>query len=103
MEANMAKVGIAVGVIGSTTRAALLVALSALTLAAAAIATRQAFAQEPADGEATALSADALAELVGPIALYPDDLVGIVLPASTYPLQVVQAARFLDERAKNPN
>jgi hypothetical protein len=99
----MARVGIAVGVIGSTTRAALLVALSALILAAAAVATRQAFAQEPADDEVTTLSADALAELVGPIALYPDDLVGIVLPASTFPLQVVQAARFLDDRAKNPN
>lgn len=43
-------------------------------------------------------SADDLAELVGPIALYPDDLVAIVLPASTYPLQVVQAARFLEAR-----
>jgi hypothetical protein len=96
----MARVGIAVGVIGSTTRAALLVALGAVTLGAA-VATRQAFAQEPADEQVTLLSADALAELVGPIALYPDDLVGIVLPASTYPLEVVQAARFLDERAKN--
>ena len=38
---------------------------------------------------------------MGPIALYPDDLVAIVLPASTYPLQVVQAARFLEDRAKN--
>jgi hypothetical protein len=42
-----------------------------------------------------------LAELVGPIALYPDDLVAIVLPASTYPLQIVQAARFLEERKSN--
>ena len=38
-----------------------------------------------------------LEELVGPIALYPDDLLAIVLPASTYPLQVVQAGRFLEE------
>jgi hypothetical protein len=106
MEAYMARVGIAVGVIGSTTRAALLVALGALTLGAV-VATRQALAQEPVQAqdsdEVTLLSADALAELVGPIALYPDDLVGVVLPASTYPLQVVQAARFLDERAKNAN
>ena len=42
-------------------------------------------------------------DLVGPIALYPDDLVGIVLPASTYPLQVVQAARFSTQRKKNPS
>ena len=38
-----------------------------------------------------------LEELVGPIALYPDDLLAIVLPASTFPLEIVQAARFLDE------
>lgn len=38
-----------------------------------------------------------LEELVGPIALYPDDLVAIVLPASTFPLQVVQAARFREQ------
>lgn len=37
-----------------------------------------------------------LQEIVGPIALYPDDLIAIVLPASTYPLQIVQAARFLE-------
>ena len=42
------------------------------------------------------LSAAELAELVGPIALYPDDLLAIVLPATTYPLQLVQAQRFLD-------
>ncbi len=42
------------------------------------------------------LSAAELEELVGPIALYPDDLVSIVLPASTYPLQIVQAARYLE-------
>ncbi len=33
--------------------------------------------------------------LVGPVALYPDTLLAIVLPASTYPLQVVQADRYL--------
>ena len=43
------------------------------------------------------LSATELEELVGPIALYPDDLLAIVLPASTYPLEIVQAARFLQQ------
>ena len=38
-----------------------------------------------------------LEELVGPIALYPDDLLAIVLPAATYPLQLVQADRFLQD------
>jgi hypothetical protein len=41
------------------------------------------------------LSYAELQDLVGPIALYPDDLLAIVLPASAYPLQVVEASRFL--------
>lgn len=45
----------------------------------------------------TPLTPAALEELVGPIALYPDDLVAVVLPASTFPLQVVQAARFREQ------
>jgi len=51
-------------------------------------------AQAPADA---LLSSAELQELVGPIALYPDDLLAIVLPASTYPLQLVQAQRFLND------
>ena len=46
--------------------------------------------------------AEALDPLVGPIALYPDDLIAIILPASTNPLQLVQADRFLDKRKANP-
>lgn len=45
------------------------------------------------------LGAAELEDLVGPIALYPDDLLAIVLPASTYPLEIVQAARLLDDHA----
>lgn len=37
-----------------------------------------------------------LDELLAPIALYPDPLLTQVLIASTYPLEVVQAARFVD-------
>ncbi|MEQ8690234.1 MAG: DUF3300 domain-containing protein [Pseudomonadales bacterium] len=44
----------------------------------------------------TELSHDELVKLAGPVALYPDDLLAIVLPASTYPLQVVAAARYRD-------
>ena len=43
------------------------------------------------------LTPSELEDLVGPIALYPDDLLAVVLPASTYPLEIVQAARFLDD------
>jgi hypothetical protein len=38
-----------------------------------------------------------LEDLVGPIALYPDDLIAVVLPAAAYPLQIMEAARFLEE------
>ncbi len=48
------------------------------------------------DAELPILSAAELEDIVGPVALYPDDLLAVVLPASTYPLQVVQAARFLE-------
>ena len=47
------------------------------------------------------LSPQELEKLVGPIALYPDELVGIVLPASTNALQVVSAARFLQKQKKD--
>ncbi|MEL7310702.1 MAG: DUF3300 domain-containing protein [Pseudomonadota bacterium] len=39
---------------------------------------------------------DELQNLVGPIALYPDDVLAVLLPAATYPLQIVEAQRFLD-------
>lgn len=48
------------------------------------------------------MQAEQLEQLVAPIALYPDDLVAIILPASTNPLQIVQADRFLEQRKSNP-
>ena len=36
-----------------------------------------------------------LEKLLMPIALYPDALIATMLPASVYPLEIVQAARFL--------
>lgn len=36
-----------------------------------------------------------IAELLAPIALYPDPLVAIILPASTFPADIVLAARYL--------
>ncbi len=53
---------------------------------------------EPEHAEGPSLlDAAELEELIGPVALYPDDLLAIVLPASTYPLEIVQAARFLEQ------
>lgn len=44
-----------------------------------------------------------LEQLVGPVALYPDDLIAIVLPASSYPLQIVEAARYLEAHEVSPD
>ena len=40
-----------------------------------------------------------LDQMLAPIALYPDDLLTNVLMASTYPLDIVQAARWRKESA----
>ena len=81
------------------------------TLVAAILAvTVPAFAQQqatapagqaaPAPAAAKAFSQQELDELLAPIALYPDALLAQVLMASTYPLQVVEAARWVKA---NPN
>ena len=55
----------------------------------------------PAAGaEQPTLGAEQVAELVAPIALYPDALLGQVLTASTYPLEVVKAARWSQANPK---
>ncbi len=61
-------------------------------------------AQAPAveGGAPPPMPAEELDQLVAPIALYPDDLVAIILPAATNPLQLVQADRFLDKRKADP-
>jgi len=46
------------------------------------------------------LRPEELDQLVASIALYPDDLIAQILAASTYPIEVVQAARFVKENAK---
>ena len=38
-----------------------------------------------------------LQKLVEPIALHPDPLIAMILPASAYPLEIVQAARFVKD------
>jgi len=56
-------------------------------------------AQTTAHGSsAQLLKPEQLEALVAPIALYPDELLANVLAASTYPLEVVQADRWLKER-----
>jgi len=53
-----------------------------------------------APAQAEPFKPEEIEALVAPIALYPDDLLSQVLMASTYPLEVVQAARWVKA---NPN
>jgi hypothetical protein len=82
-----------------TTFAASFVLLAAMWAAPAALAQQSAPPpqQQPA---AQPLSAQQLDQLVAPIALYPDNLLGQILTASTYPLETVMAARW---SSANPN
>ncbi len=78
--------------------------LVSLAACAAMICAPLAAAQAPAasGSAAEAPSPEELDKLVGPFALYPDDLVALIVPASTNPLQIVQADRFLEKRKKDP-
>jgi len=51
----------------------------------------------PAPSGEQLLKPEELDALVAPIALYPDNLLSLVLMASSYPLEVVQADRWLKE------
>ena len=68
------------------------------------------WAQDASQQDATAatdaaepLTLDELKILAARIALYPDDLVALCVAASLYPLQIVQAARFLEDKKKTPD
>jgi len=49
------------------------------------------------------LSAEELEILVARIALYPDDLVSVIVSSSLYPLQIVQAQRYLNDVKTKPD
>jgi hypothetical protein len=57
----------------------------------------QAAKEETAQEEGPLFRPEEIDQLVAPIALYPDSLLAQVLAASTYPLEVVQAARFVQQ------
>ncbi|MGY4464648.1 hypothetical protein ACVWWK_000330 [Bradyrhizobium sp. LB9.1b] len=57
----------------------------------------QAQPANPPAPTAELLKPEQIEALVAPIALYPDELLANVLAASTYPLEVVQADRWLKE------
>ncbi|MGA8577992.1 MAG: DUF3300 domain-containing protein [Bryobacteraceae bacterium] len=49
----------------------------------------------PAHAQAAALAPQQLDDLVAPVALYPDPLLGQVLAASTYPVELMEAQQWL--------
>jgi hypothetical protein len=65
---------------------------------APAAAPAQAEAEQPA---AALLSEDELEVLVARIALYPDELVAAISAASLFPLQIIEAQRFLEAKKKS--
>ena len=79
-----------------------------LIAAAIAVAVPPALLSQSAPGTPNAgvtsqgLSAEQLENIVAPVALYPDDLLAIVLPSATTPLEIVKAQRFLDRRKSDP-
>jgi hypothetical protein len=58
-----------------------------------------AYAQGPADTRNSGPTTTELHQLVAPIALYPDSLVGQILAASSYPTQIVEAQRWLQNNS----
>ena len=70
------------------------------------VAQEQVAAAGAGDNAATSpepLSADEMEVLVARIALYPDDLVAAIVAASLYPLQIVQAERYLTQVQTRPD
>ena len=59
-----------------------------------------ALAQEAQSEQTQEFSKEKLEQLVAPIALYPDSLLSQAFMASTYPLEVVQAARWVKANPK---
>ncbi|MEW6571770.1 MAG: DUF3300 domain-containing protein [Nitrospirota bacterium] len=54
--------------------------------------------EEPGESEETyRFNKEELTQMLAPIALYPDSLIAQILMASTYPLEVVEAERWLRE------
>src|SRR5829696_8509731 len=67
----------------------------AIMIAWPGIATAQTTDAKPVEPEQALLKPEQLDALVAPIALYPDGLLANVLAASTYPLEAVQADRWM--------
>lgn len=83
-------------------------AVSAAVTCLEFVAPQNIFAQDgaPATEQSETAAPLTLAELkilAAPIALYPDDLVALCIAASLYPLQIVQAERFIEDKKNSPD
>ncbi len=86
----------------SLATAALLLSVTAAPVFVAPVRAQDASqtAAAPADADDDApdlLTEDEMEVLVARIALYPDELVAVITSASIYPLQIIEAQRFLDQ------
>ena len=72
-------------------------ALIVVTIGCDAVAIQE--AQQMPAIQPVQYSSENLQRLVAPIALYPDELVAQVLAASTYPTEVVEADRWLQQHS----
>jgi hypothetical protein len=77
------------------------VAIAAFLFAAAVLGQNSAAPPGPAQAEpAKLLSGQQLDDLIAPIALYPDPLLGEVLAASTYPFEIAEAQQWVQDHPK---
>ncbi len=77
-------------------------AVTILCVASLVVQQPYAFPQQPQSGpsqDQSKLNAEQLESLVAPIALYPDPVLSQTLVASTYPLEVVEAGRWLKQHS----
>ncbi len=85
---------------------AIAIATLVLALGASSRSSAQASPESPSGApieQSSAISAQDLANLVAPVALYPDALLAQVLVASTYPLEVVEAQQWLQQNKNLPD
>ncbi|WP_303980611.1 DUF3300 domain-containing protein [Dongia mobilis] len=78
-------------------------AISGLALPRVASAQETISEEQPAGAELALLGAAELEQLVAPVAFYPDEVLAVTLPAATYPLDIVQASRFLQKHESAPD
>ena len=75
-------------------RKSLWMRVASLFIALLLVVPLEVMAQQGGEAAQQKLSKEELAQLLAPIALYPDELVSQILMASTYPLEIVQADRW---------